>query len=515
MQVDGNPRLSRRQFLKAGAGLGLASTAALAGCFYYVPSGPRGGGGGGGGLGTTPGRAGEQFYTNGPPSRNGPQIHADDYGSLQAAHDDTPEGGTLLLSAGQTYRERFDISTDHITIASADSTNPTTIEQPDNSENWAIQSDHTSISYDAELAAAVTPGDQQISVTDTSSFSPGDDIAIRVDQKPYGEAESGGYQGAGYTREYRTVTEIPDGRTLVLNRPMLLPFPMDSATGVGTVEWSAQDVRITDLTIQGTSNTREGPDASRPVKLYGIRDGWFDNIEVTGGGRYSFGLGDSYHCRLDNITCRDGLRYGTNIHHGFSGIYATNIRGENLRRYALRFGPDSGGPSSTMGRGESVSGTGMDGNFVANAHHGAFHVSFADVNSVADRILRLRSRYISLDGFTSDSNSSYDFRLAQRPYHCEVRNGEVINKPDGGGDVFTFYLEPGRNTRADDILFENIRIEPYGGRSAADIGDFYSGAIIDGLTFRNVTYGGERLTREHVEQWDGYGSADITGLVVE
>lgn len=508
--TDGGPTTSRRQALKAGAAL--LGTIALAGSFHLVPqSGPRGGADSGSGGGFTPRQAPRRFYTDGPPARNGETIRATDYGSLQEAHDALEPGDTLFIpQAGGPFRERFRLSGEHITIAS----DGATIEQPDNNQNYAIASDDPLYRQGASLVGQHIDQNGRIRVDDTSPFSPGDDIHVSEFARPYGRAAAGGTDGASKTIEFRTVTGVGDG-TLSLNYPLRLPYPNTSRTVVGVMDWTGEDIRITGLRIEGTKNETGSGRSSRPVQLNGIKHAWLDNLTITGGGNYSLGLGACYRCRTENITFRDGLRYGLDVDNGSTTTMHTNIRGNGLGRYVVRFGAGGGRQSTTDGFVHSVHGSGMGGQFVANAHNGSYGTRWENIVAEGERVFRMRARDIVVDGFESVGSTSYDFRTRQLPTNITIRNGSIREK-QSDDVVFSFDLRgSGENERGENLTFEGIDIEPYAGNWITDIGEFDGRAIIDGLTFREVTYGRERLTREHVEQWDGYGSADISNLVVE
>lgn len=466
-------------------------------------------------AGDTPVVAEERFYTDnqGPPERAGDTINASNYSSLQAAADALTEGDILFIPAASgPYNERFEIRTDNTTIRS----DGAWINQPDNNQNWAVRTGGAIHNNDTSLSDSHGYGDNEISVKDVSNFSPGDDIRIKEDRNPYGEPRSGGAGGAGSTAEYRTVESVDtDKETLTLSYPLMLPYPNTNSTEIGRVSWAVEDLHITGLNIRGTANETGSAESSRPFTMDGVARGWFEDMTVTQGGNHCVSLKYSYRCRFNNFACENALRYGINVHDGTTHTYATNISGYGLGRYVFRVGPSGGDECSSDVLVDGIYGAGMGGQFVANVHHGGFHVDCFNLEADGERVLRMRSRETLLDGFTGKENPSYDFRTRQQPYNNTVKNGDILSKPSGAGDVFSFDLRSSENERGENITFENIHIEPYDGRDITEIGYFNSNAIIDGLTFKNITYGEQDLKRSHVEAWRNYELATITDLLVE
>lgn len=158
---------------------------------------------------------------------------------------------------------------------------------------------------------------------------------------------------------------------------------------------------------------------------------------------------------------------------------------------------------------------------VCMTHWDGFYNTFSNVYAGPNtQVIRFRSRHLTVDGFTADSVGTTEFAHAQRPAHCLAINGSGINYNSGDNEtVFWFGLESSTsrfgNDYGEDLVYENIDLEQHGSSSIEEIGTFSDDATIDGLTFRNITYGGQQLTRSHVEQGVNYDSSRITNLTVE
>lgn len=458
-----------------------------------------------------------RFYTEGPPIRNGGTITVpDNYTDIQSAINAAdPEDTIFINSAGGPYDQRFIINTDGITIKS----NSAWVNQPDNNENYVITgtggggNSPPSMRTDTSIRGSHGDGytDSNIlAVDDASNFSAGDDIYIYENRYPWGITPSSG--GSDTTQEYRTVESVDTANDeLTLNYKVLMPFPDNNATEVGRIDWRLEDIHITGLNVQGTKNETGSGNASRPVNLAGVAHSWFDNMTISGGGNHCFGMSHSYHNRFNQMTFRDSLRYGISAFQGTTTVYATNVSADGIGRYAVRFGPTAGGPNASDGLVKHIDTTNLVG-YSVNAHLGGYFITYRDLNADNDMLMRLRSREIVLDGFTSINNSDHDFISRQIPQYVTVRNGE-ITPPNGSDVVFNFDTDITDNEYGEELTFENITINGYD-RAITDIGRFSSNTEIDGLHFNNVTYDGKTLSESDVQAWDGFDSNQITDLTV-
>lgn len=528
------PTPTRRQFLTGIAGLGGAG---LAGCIG-VPVGPSNPGGPRGGY--TPGQAGERFYQHGPPTRNGKTVTYDggSHQSLQAAAESLTEGETLYIDpVNSPYVERLDLSSniaDHITIVSDgrlsfDSRGRATVEQegavirrPDTNRSYAIgagSSQDLHMPNDTSLTGSHSPGDRAITVEDTAELSPGDVIRIEEDTPPFNDIRaSGGSYHPGTTAELRQITSI-DGNTVGLNHQLLLPFPNENPTTVGRMDFHVEDIRISGLTIEGN---RSFGDRGRPFYPRLLKDAWFSDIQARNSTFHGIGSAKCFRPRFNRIFVRDCPdRYGLGAATLMTHTYISNIAAENINRYVVRIAHTGGGYGSTDAIVDGVYGEDFNGAAACvNSHFGGFHIVWRNVTSGDGSYLsRMRSRYLTLDGFSKTGGGGPTFVFAQRPHSCTIRNGTVEPR-SGSGYAFKFRLRDGAHSPRDgavderfaDILVENVEIGRIGSTSITDIGQFE----VEGnpgpcgpLTFRNVTYAGEQLRREHVTQWDGFDQVTI------
>lgn len=508
--MSSEPASSRRRFLQGIAGGATAGAIGLTGCLRLPqqPGGPRSGPSG------AAGPVGDRFYQSGPPERAGPTINATDYASLQDAHDALSPDSTLYIPAsGGPYQERLEITQDAVTVLSDGGR----IEQPDGGDYWTL-SIGSDIDYPAEasLVGQHGPGDGAIHVTDTSPFSVGDDIHVTEWRRPWGEPRSGGAHGADTTSEFRHITDIdPGSETLTLHYPLNLPYPNESVTDVGVMSWSAMDVRVTGLRLNGLDD-----DSSRTLRIRGARDAWIDNVLIEYGAKNAATVGHSMRPRLNDIRINGGGQYGINVNHGTTHAYVTNVTSKNHNRYTVRFGLGGGDSrSSSDGRAENIEGN-VDGRTIANCHWGGFSHTYTNVTATDSQVVSFRSRDLVLDGFEKTGGGDPDIVFAQRPANCTIRNGTIRNVASDKSKAFGFRLRDSSesvhgNEYFENLLIENIEIERFGSTPITDIGHFEGNQSGDGLTFRNITYGGETLTREHVTQWDGYDTVSISNLVVE
>lgn len=510
---------SRRRFLKELTGAATAGVLGLSGCLRLPqqPGGPYSGPSG------AAGPVGERFYQSEPPRERGQTITATDYSSLQDAHDAlSPNSSLYIPASGGPYREQLNISQDSITVMS----DGAWIEQS-GGESWALGSSSPARNSKTSLAQPVAGGgaaadggsedvgDTTLHVSDSSVFSPGDDIYIFEDGRAYGEPSSGGAPGPNTISEYRTVTAVDRENDIVqVHHPMFLPYPLENRTEVGHVEWTAQDVRVTGLNVRGRPNAGSG---SHVVEFGGIRNGWFDNLRIEDSADDSLAITSCYQCRTDDIRMIGGNGYGIQIR-GSTHTYCTNSVGDGIMNYTVRAG----------GSAVDILADGVDGrNYqssnegpVAASHWGGFYITYRNVTVEGEQLVRFRTRHMIVEDFDVSQCATRECAWSQRPFHVIVRNGRIGDYPSGANEyVFHFRLRgddsPLGNEEGGNIRIENVQIEQQENYTPDDIGLFSDGCVIDGLYIRNVTYGGQNITRQHVEQWDGFGQASVSNLVVE
>lgn len=495
--------------------------------------------GGGGGDSTYP----SYYYTDGPPERDGTTVTYDgtSHSSINAALDTLSPGDSLYIDpVNSPYEERIFLEpsmADHITIYSDGDISYNSTAQPTvNTQGAVIQQpsdqaepfdtdfqsaggrrNNTGVSLVGSYGSLESGANEtEIQVSDASRFSAGDTIFVTEETRPYGEPRAGDAAGASRTQEFTNVTDV-SGDTLTLDRPLTLPYPNNNETLVDVPEWVAEDIHISGLDFRNNGNSDDmGP------RIMRVKDGWFDNIRVLNGGstgnrRILNSM--SLHNRFDHIYMEGGYNYGINNQATACRTLCTNIMADNINRYVVRFGPS--GEPTTLGYADTISGRGL-ARTVAGVHHGGFHVDYETLTATDCRIAVTRSRNITVDGFTDIESSNATLVCTQRPANVYVRNGTVENKQ--GSVVFRFTLENDSsgesnygNSYIENANYENIHIEPYGGNSITDIGEFTGSGSegVDGLHFSNITYGDTTLTESHVQQWDGYSNVPISNLTVE
>lgn len=504
----------------------------------WVPIGGGGGGGGGGNVDT------DGYYTEGPPERDGDTITYDgtSYSSINDALLDLNSGDSLYIDPSNSpYVERIyvdpsDNIANGITIYSdwdieySDDGIATinqqgaVIEQPsDHSQAFRIDypvrnpnSGNTDIelvgSYDGRLAGAETT---EIEVTDSGPFSVGQQIFIQEETRPYGIPPSGGASGASETFEYHTIEAI-DGNTLTLDQPLALPFPNDNQTAVGDAMWTMEDIHVHGLKFRS-----RGGSGDYCMFIGATYRGWFDNLYCENPDTHMIFHMLSMYNRFDNIYMNDGDHYGINTQAGTARTMCTNIMGRSHNRYVCRWGPS--GQSSTRGYAYNVAGRDLL-RTVGGVHSGGFFVDFEDLTVNETRAIVTRSWNITLDGFEIRSGHEQGPSLvcAQRPAHVVVKNGTIEGLEGSGNTVWGFRLRgssaPRGPERVDNVTYENIDIEPYENRDKTELGYFETdddSPTSGPLTFRDIYYGGEKLTQSDVEAWSGYDPDILPELTVE
>lgn len=468
----------------------------------------------------------EQYYQNGPPERTGRTINATDYPSLQAAHDDglTPDRTLRVPADGGPY-DPLSISKNHITIESRDGA---VIEQS-NRDDWALGSSSPNRTRDTELTQPVAGGgakqdgvsngvgDTALRVADSSSFSPGDDIYLLEETRPYSDPRSGGAKGPDVTEEFRTVVDVDHNtNTLLVHYPMFLPFPTENRTIVGHVEWTATDVRLTGLNVRGTGSS----DGTHLVEFVGIKNGWFDNIRVEDSPNASVAITDCYQCRTHKIDCINGHGYGITIR-GSVHTYCTETLGDGIINYTVRAGASTTDvlADGLLGRNYQSSPSP-----VCASHWGGFYVTYKGVTA-EDQLTRYRTRQMIIDGFSATDCSGTDVVFSQRPFDVLLRNGSIGGYPSDANEIIFYFRLRGDsqagggnrfgNEMARNIHIENVEIEQLGDYGPEDIGNFDENARIDGLYINGLTYGDQPVTEEHVRSWNRFNQATVNNLVVE
>ena len=517
-------------------------------------SGDGGSDGGDGGDGVDTGSSSGRFYRDGPPVRDGTTVVYDDSysGSLQDAYEELSEGDTLYIDpADGPYSGRItllDDPKDHITIDGGGElsfnedgtysveTPGAEIHHPDDGTKHVIgtldsvSGSRPALGAQTELSKPVRGGgfaDQGVTdaignttlhVTDASALAgaEGELIYVKESVRPYQEPESGDAGAPGTTFETNILKSVDvDTDTIELQFPVYQDYPLVAATEVGTIHHQVSDVRITGLDLVG------GVDDATALTLMGVNEGWVDNVRLSNTvGAHAVTQANSYRMHYEDVAIADTDRYGVNITRGSTDTYLSNIHGEEVSRYVVRHGSSSHdrAHSSAGTLIEGVRGENMNNNIVANAHWGGFYLETRDM-TVGDgaRTQRFRSRHVVVRG-ADVGGSVRVITHAQRPHTC-LATGLNVSLSDTSQHVFDFSSLDGSGSiygdqRGENLRYEDIAIDPYGGKDSTEIGQF-GNVEIDGLHFRNVTYDGQPLTESDVKAWDGWADANVTNLTVE
>lgn len=431
----------------------------------------------------------DPFFAS-PPERAGATKSAHEYGSLQEALDDLDEDETMVVPAeGGSYGEADLPRTDHITIRGEGG--PTV---------QHLNADGPDLHSETEIVEPVEALTNTIVVEDASAFSPGDEIHLEEGTNPWNEPHYRDYEGGGgndTTKEFAEIASI-DGNTITTTHKICYPYPLDATARVYNVDWWIEDVRITGLRI-------DGEEMHSPMRMHGVKQGWFDDLEIFGSTSRGLALRYSMWGRFDNLDFPDPNDYASSADFATTNVYATNLRTTG-GHYIVRGG--SGGNKILVDgvRGHDV------GEEVINAHHGGFYTEYRNVRTTgAGRLCRLRTRELLLENWV-DETDNRSFQVDGRPYDVVVRNG-VIRKGDSDSRIWRFPDNyPDQEREVIDMTFENIYIEEPYERGWEEMGRFgmdgYGTLIRENLTFRNITFGDEPLRREHVEMWRDYDEVE-------
>lgn len=479
-------------------------------------------GGGGGGGKEVP----DRFYSDGPPERTGTTISypSDGHASIEDAAHSLSSGDTLYIESG-TYNETVSLNSDSIsdsiTIRSDleltfDSDGAASVAQEGatiSASGVVFETDPSPNGGGETLTTSHEAGAEELSISDVSPFSVGDVITVEEATRPYGVPASGGASGASTTREHCQISSIDTTNdTLTLEDPLWLPYPNTSATDVSVVDFTIDDFHLSGIRFSGDQAVDECP-----VRLRGIKNGWYDNLLAKNvGSDHLLFARHNFRSRFNRCHVQNGGQRGISIYDYCTDTAMTTVSGDNFNRYVVRFAPSS--KSSAGGYVDGVCGTNLSGRSATDVHRGGFHVDFNDVTAIGTGTIAARSRHLTMDNFEKRGGNSPDIIFAQRPYDVTISNGTIHSKTSTGY-VFRFFLRSESENvygadRFDHILIEDVDIEDYG-PAITEIGEFRGDQEGDDLTFRNVTYGGTQLTESDVTSWPGYDDVTITNLTVE
>lgn len=287
----------------------------------------------------------DYLLTGSPPTRSN-TVQESDYSGLQDALDSISSDTRLVLD-GDTYSGNYNIPyTSHITIDGDGSTISRS-----NIDGNALEYNQTNNEYDTSTSPSGTynTGQTSIDVTDGSIFSAGDEICIRDLSQEHPDqptTTSGMDVGQGM---FNVVMAI-DGDTLTLDEPLINDF--DNPNGdleIAPVNWGAEDIRVTNLTIEGNSSKHGDGGIVMPIRrLKGL---WMDNITMQGGleGLWCY---EDYQIRVHNSsfsnlggTRSQGARYNgypCTFQAGTTHVYVTDSESTDSGRYGFQSGSGVG-----------------------------------------------------------------------------------------------------------------------------------------------------------------------------
>lgn len=483
---------------------------------------------GGGGDSDIPAR----FYTT-EPSRGagtGPDgaavVYPDDgHSSLQAAYDALSSGERLWIdpASGPYSGDYIRYNTSNTTIDGYDpDTDSRARLEITSASDLVIEASDDTPSYASGTSLATTypagSGATEIQVSDASVVSVGDVVHISENGYTFDAGSS-----HSITRELHIVEDTDTSsspNTITIDHELMLPYPGNSSTEVGTVTFDYEDIRFHGLHVVGMNNT--GGTDVYPFSVKNTRKAWIDNCEgERSDDGYIISVSESFESRCDDIYVHDssGGGYGLVGYRDCHRGYWTNIDGENLSRYTIRFGSNSDRPCTDF-LVDGVTATDHSGPGM-KCHGGSHFVTLNNLNVnasvVEGTITRLSSQYNEIDGFTASSTEGgWLIYIEWGPDPVVIRNS--LEPVTGYGGLISFRLDGTSYLERGDITLEDIDMEATGGNSAGDIGEFRWDSndenYIESLTIHNVTYDGSYITQSDVEQWDDYDASKINDLSV-
>lgn len=257
----------------------------------------------------------DYLLTGDPPTRS-TTVNTSSYSGLQDALDSVGEDTRIVIDDGP-YTGNYNLPhTSHLTLDG----NGTTIDRSDINEA-ALEYNQSGEEFWTNTGGVGTYsiGDTTIEVSDSSIFSVDDIIRIYDPDQVHPDMPltvSGEDDGQG---SYHVVTDV-DTSNDVLTIDETLFLDWDNPNGnlrVDRIDWEAEDIRITNLTIEGNDDSRNG---ERIIGIRTLKELWFDNCTVQNG--------------LDGLWVYEG--YQVRIHNCvFNNLGNTNINPDNSNAYPV------------------------------------------------------------------------------------------------------------------------------------------------------------------------------------
>lgn len=346
-----------------------------------------------------------------PPSRSTTE-YTSNYGGLQDALDSIGEDTRLVIDDGP-YTGQFDLAhTNHVTIDG----DGTTLERSDiDSTLFEINTSGNEYSTTTGPGGVGTysAGQSSIEVQDASIFSAGDIIRLYSNEDHPDQPHTGS-GGDGEQGLFHVVADV-NGDTLTLEEDLLLDWNNpNGGLRIDNVDWSVEDVRITNITFEGNDQGRNG----RPGRLTMWRrckELWLDNCTFQNA-RGGVWTGESFQIRMENcvlnelgVTAGDGTRgYPLDATDGTHHIYVTNCESYASQRYGFKSGSGAGMWPTRNGRFENCHAE-PDHQRGFDQHQGSHHWEYINCTSVGQGFGRDRSDGYFARGGGVDSPGSLTF----------------------------------------------------------------------------------------------------------
>lgn len=346
------------------------------------------GAGGGGTLASPSGWVNTEYLLTGEPPTRSNTAFTQNYNGLQDALNSISPDTRLVIDDG-SYTGNFEMpDTSHITLDG----NGATLTSANIDDALLENSYGNEYSTTTGAATSYSVGQSSIDVNDGSIFSAGDIIRLYNEQDHPDQPFTG--SGGDLEQGLFHVVESVSGNTLTLEEDLLLSW--ESSTRVDRVDWEAEDIRLTNLTLDGDDVSRNGR-PGRIVQFRRRKDTWVDNCTVRNG---CTGLwyAESFGVRIDNchlnelgVTASDGTRgYPTDPVNGTHHIYITDTESYNSQRYGFKSGSGGGMWPTRNGRVERChADTDYQKGF--DQHQGSHHWEYLDCTVAGDGFGRDRS----------------------------------------------------------------------------------------------------------------------------
>lgn len=339
--------------------------------------------GGGGELTSPSGWVNTRYLLTGTPPTRSNTAYTSNYVDLQTALNSIGPDTRLVIDNGPLTGNWDLPQTDHITL---DGNGTTLTASNINASVLRKPATNSEFNTTTGAAGAYSAGQSSINVNDGSIFSAGDVIRLYNTQdhpdQPFTGSGGDGEQGL-----YHVVKSV-SGNTLTLEENLLLNW--GSTTRVDNVNWGAEDIRLTNLTLDGNDVARSGR-PGRLLRFYITKEVWIDNCTIKNATNgcwmhmcYQFRLHNSYLDEL-GVTASDGTRgYPVDFTNGSHHCYITDTESHNSQRYGFKSGSGAGMWPCRNGRIENCHAN-PDYQRAYDQHQGSHHWEYIDCTAAGGR----------------------------------------------------------------------------------------------------------------------------------